>query len=72
MSATRLAEVLQKIVNLSNHPLFHAQTELPVWDTVIGDAQEVLWEVTCKTCYGISPELGKEGECGNCFLERYR
>ena len=41
---TLLIETVTKLVRLTEHPLFHAQTELPEWNRLIGDANELLWE----------------------------
>ena len=41
-----LISALQALVNLSAHPLFHEQTELPAWGDRILEARNAIAKVT--------------------------
>lgn len=40
-------EALACLVNLSQHPLFHEQTELPAWTDCIAEADAVIQKARC-------------------------
>jgi hypothetical protein len=42
---TELVNALQRLVNLSSHPLFIPQTDLPAWAERVSEARELLTRV---------------------------
>jgi hypothetical protein len=35
-------EIAKRIIRLTEHPLFHEQTELPAWDSLVKDLAQAI------------------------------